>query len=566
MADNTIAKAYVQIIPTTRGIKGSLESELGGSTNSAGIAAGNTFGAALKKTVAGLAIGKTITDTIKKSVEEGAALQQSMGGIETMFKDNADKVMKYASDAYKTAGMSANEYMETVTGFSASLLQSLGGDTGKAADIANMALTDMSDNANKFGTDMGAIQNAYQGFAKQNYTMLDNLKLGYGGTKTEMERLLADASKLSGQKYDIGNLSDVYDAIHVVQNELGVTGTTAKEAAYTLSGSFSQLKASFTNVLGGLALGEDIKPSLNALGSTFTTFFSGNLIPTISNVFAALPSALVTTVNELAPTLIPAGMELLGSLYDGVTAAIPSLIDTVGELIPTIVTQLAEGLPKLFEQATTMFMKIVEAIPVVVPKLLKALPQIVNGIINAVVKMGPQLFKTAGTALFNIVKAIPGIIGSALSAISNVGLNLVKGLWNGISNAAGWVLDKIRGFGQTILNGIKNIFGIHSPSTETAWMGNMLMQGLANGIDDNAKKAVNSMRNAANSALGAVDAGAFSFGGGNYTFSGSGAGSNISVPVNITVYGAQGQDVNQLADVVMSRISDVVERKVAAFA
>lgn len=175
MADNTIAKAYVQIIPTTKGIKGSLESELGGSTNSAGIAAGNTFGAALKKTVAGLAIGKTITDTIKKSVEEGAALQQSMGGIETMFKDNADKVMKYASDAYKTAGMSANEYMETVTGFSASLLQSLGGDTGKAADIANMALTDMSDNANKFGTDMGAIQNAYQGFAKQNYTMLDNL-------------------------------------------------------------------------------------------------------------------------------------------------------------------------------------------------------------------------------------------------------------------------------------------------------------------------------------------------------------------------------------------------------
>lgn len=381
-----------------------------------------------------------------------------------------------------------------------------------------------------------------------------------------MERLLADATKLSGQKYDIGNLSDVYDAIHVVQNELGVTGTTAKEAASTLSGSFSQLKASFTNTLGNLALGEDIMPSLNALGSTFTTFFSGNLIPTISNVFAALPSALVTTVNELAPTLIPAGMELLGSLYEGVTAAIPSLIDTVGELIPTIVTQLTEGLPKLFEQATTMFMKIVEAIPVVVPKLLKALPQIVNGIINAVVKMGPQLFKTAGTALFNIVKAIPGIIGSALSAISNVGLNLVKGLWNGISNAAGWVLDKIRGFGQSILNGIKGILGIHSPSTETTWMGKMLMQGLANGIDDNAKKAVNSMRNAANSALGAVDAGAFSFGGGNYTFSGSGAGSNISVPVNITVYGAQGQDVNQLADVVMSRISDVVERKVAAFA
>ena len=238
-----LAKAYVHIIPSAEGISGRLSQIMGGEASSAGNSAGAALGGnligKLKGLIAAAGVGKLLTDTIT----QGSDLQQSIGGIETLFKDSADTVKKYAANAYQTAGLSANEYMQSVTGFSASLLQGLGGDTAKAADVANMALTDMSDNANKMGTDMGSIQYAYQGFSKQNYTMLDNLKLGYGGTKTEMQRLLTDAQKISGVKYDMSNLSDVYSAIHVIQGQLDITGTTAKEAASTLSGSFASMKS-----------------------------------------------------------------------------------------------------------------------------------------------------------------------------------------------------------------------------------------------------------------------------------------------------------------------------------
>ena len=277
MAD--LAKAYVQIVPSARGMKSGLTNIVNGEMPSGGKSAGSLFGSNLVSTIKSVittaAIGKALSSTIMA----GADLQQSLGGIETLFKDSAATVIANAEQAYKTAGMSANGYMEQVTSFSASLLQSLGGDTAKAAEVADMALTDMSDNANKFGTDMERITDAYQGFAKQNYTMLDNLKLGYGGTKTEMERLLKDAQALTGVKYDINNLSDVYNAIHVIQDELGVTGTTALEASETLTGSFNAMKASFTNVLGNLTLGRDIKPSLNALAQTTVTFLKGNLAP-----------------------------------------------------------------------------------------------------------------------------------------------------------------------------------------------------------------------------------------------------------------------------------------------
>lgn len=240
-----------------------------------------------------VAIGKIVSS----SLAQGADLQQSLGGIETLFKGSADKVKKYANEAYKTAGLSANDYMTSVTSFSASLLQSMGGDTEKAADKANMALIDMSDNANKMGTNMQDIQNAYQGFAKQNYTMLDNLKLGYGGTKEEMQRLLSDAEKLTGVKYDINNLADVYDAIHAVQEELDITGTTAKESAETFSGSLASMKAAFNNVLGKMSLGMDITDDLNALAKTVSTFLFGNFIPMVTNVLKALPTAVGTLLR-----------------------------------------------------------------------------------------------------------------------------------------------------------------------------------------------------------------------------------------------------------------------------
>lgn len=298
-----IAQAYVQLIPSARGITGKIQSLLNPEASAAGQSAGQSLGSSLvsvmTKVIAAAGIGKAFS----AALNEGASLQQSLGGVETLFKGSADKVKGYANEAYKTTGLSANAYMENVTGFSASLLQSLGGDTNKAAETANMAMIDMSDNANKMGTSMESIQMAYQGFAKQNYTMLDNLKLGYGGTKQEMERLLNDAQKLTGVKYDINNLSDVYNAIHAIQENLDITGTTAKEAASTFSGSFESMKAAAQNVLGKLALGENIMPSLHALLKTTSTFLFDNFLPMVGNIFSGLGLVLTEGISQIASQL-----------------------------------------------------------------------------------------------------------------------------------------------------------------------------------------------------------------------------------------------------------------------
>ena len=309
-----IAQAYVQLIPSARGITGKIQSLLNPEASAAGQSAGQSMGSSLvsvmTKVIAAAGIGKAFS----AAISEGAALQQSLGGIETLFKGSADKVKGYANEAYKTTGLSANAYMENVTGFSASLLQSLGGDTNKAAETANMAMIDMSDNANKMGTSMESIQMAYQGFAKQNYTMLDNLKLGYGGTKQEMQRLLADAEKLTGVKYDINNLSDVYNAIHAIQENLDITGTTAKEAASTFSGSFESMKAAAQNVVGKLALGENILPSLHALLETTSTFLFNNFLPMVGNIFSGLGLVLTEGISKIASQLF--GDDFGNAVYD----------------------------------------------------------------------------------------------------------------------------------------------------------------------------------------------------------------------------------------------------------
>lgn len=312
----SLAKAYVQIIPTTDGITANIENELGGAGDSAGKSAGSKFASAFKKIVVAAGFGKLLKNTLL----EGAALEQSIGGVQTLFKESFRAAKKYADEAYETAGLSANAYMEITTSFAASLLQSLNGDTAKATEIANMAIVDMSDNINKMGSSIESVQDAYKGFAKQNYTMLDNLKLGYGGTKTEMERLLADAEKLSGIKYDINNLSDVYSAIHEIQEELGITGTTAIEAADTLSGSFASMKAAAKNVLGNLTLGEDVKPSLIALVGTIKTFAVDNLLPAVGNIF--------TGIGEIAADTVMSGIEAarepLTSFFSGAKETIIS--------------------------------------------------------------------------------------------------------------------------------------------------------------------------------------------------------------------------------------------------
>lgn len=325
-----LGKAYVQIIPSAKGISGMIQKEMGGEVASAGVSAGESLGSkmvgALKAVVVAAGIGKVIG----AALSEGAALQQSLGGIETLFKGSADKVKGFANEAYRTTGLSANKYMENVTGFSASLLQSLGGDTNKAAETANMAMIDMSDNANKMGTSMESIQMAYQGFAKQNYTMLDNLKLGYGGTKQEMQRLLADAEKLTGVKYNINNLSDVYSAIHAIQENLDITGTTAKEAASTFSGSFESMKAAAQNVLGKIAIGENILPSLRALLETTSTFLFNNFLPMLGNIFSGLGVVLSEGISNVVSQVFG---ESIGNAVNSQLSRVVGIFQTFFDMI-----------------------------------------------------------------------------------------------------------------------------------------------------------------------------------------------------------------------------------------
>lgn len=351
MAKKTqLGKAYVQIVPSADGIGASLHDVINGSASPAGESAGKTIASKIKGVIATAAIG----EALRQSIMQGAALEQSIGGVETLFKEHADEVIKNADKAYKTAGLSANAYMETATSFAASLLQSVSGDTKKAADLTDMAIADMSDNANKMGSDMQSIQDAYQGFAKQNYTMLDNLKLGYGGTQTEMQRLLADAQKISGIKYDINNLSDVYNAIHVIQGELGITGATAKEAEETLAGSFSAMKGAAQSFLGNLALGRNVEESMKNLVSSASVFLINNLIPAIGNIIKSLPTiieegieSITATVEDNYPSMVEAGAELLGEFTIGMITSVPKALDAIMNLCFNILVSIIEYIPKV---------------------------------------------------------------------------------------------------------------------------------------------------------------------------------------------------------------------------
>ncbi|HGF7598862.1 TPA: hypothetical protein ACF39M_000840 [Enterococcus hirae] len=447
-----LGQAYVQIIPSAKGISGAIKSQLDPEASSAGISAGNTLGgkfvSVMKGVIATAAIGKAFS----MALTEGADLQQSLGGIETLFKGSADKVKKYADEAYKTSGLSANAYMENVTSFSASLLQSVGGDTEKAADVANMAMIDMSDNANKMGTNMGDIQNAYQGFAKQNYTMLDNLKLGYGGTKEEMQRLLSDAEKLTGVKYDMNNLSDVYNAIHAIQENLDITGTTAKEAASTFSGSFAAMKASLSNVLGKMALGQDIQPSLNQLAETTSTFLFGNFIPMVGNILKALPGAIVTFIKAAIPYVKEGIVNLLGSALEpfqdigkkitGSFKGFDELGDTFSNLkskvdLPTAGLKILQVAFSALLGPAGLVLKVVGMIADAFQNKgikggMSQISQSFEELASSMAQNAPKLGSTFGTALEVILTAIaaalPGIVSGGLKVIAGFMAGLAQGL------------------------------------------------------------------------------------------------------------------------------------------
>lgn len=602
----------------------------------------------LAGSVAGIAAGFGVMT--KSALDSFASLEQNIGGVETLFKDSAQKVIDSAENAYKTAGLSANAYMETVTSFSASLLQSLGKDTEKAADYADRAIIDMSDNANKMGTSMEMIQNAYQGFAKQNYTMLDNLKLGYGGTASEMYRLLQDAANLNEEfastaKFSMdskghleANFADITEAIHIVQTEMGITGTTAKEASETISGSIASAKGAFDNFLNGTgspeALAESMvtagKNVLRGLGeivprllqtlpevgkliqenlvnslsgdsmqkiveagkNAVMSLIDGMLasVPTIIPVALNFVKLIADTVITNVPTLIQKGYELLSNLVYGFVKAIPEALPKILDFVQGIGDKLAEAAPILIQKGFELLQKLVEGIITAVPILISRVPEIIStfaNIINdnfpTILMKGAQLLgqlvlgliQSIPTLIANIPKIISAIVdtlmafqwlnlgrgiikflgdgigamkdfvvkkgfeiliglkntlmnlpstlanigrtavsglgnaisagiswvknaaGNIVSAIVNtiksipggmlsIGKDIVKGLWNGISDMTGWVIDKIQGFGESVLGGIKDFFGIHSPSRVMRdEVGKYMAQGVGVGFEKN---------------------------------------------------------------------------------
>lgn len=496
MADHIeMAKAYVQIVPSAQGIKGALEDVFGKETDGLGTKTGLSIGTQLvgtiKKVVAAAGIGKLIKD----SLDMGGALQQSIGGIETLFKDSADTVKQYAAQAYQTVGLSANDYMEQTTSFAASLLSSVSKDTNAAAQLANMAMVDMADNANKMGTDMQDIQNAYQGFAKQNYTMLDNLKLGYGGTQAEMQRLLTDAEKISGVHYDLGNLADMYSAIHVIQQEMDITGTTAREAATTLTGSFAAMKAAAQNVLGNWSTGADLTAPLQALTDTARTYLVGNLLPMIGNVLQGIPQV----IYGLVPEVVQTGTELLGSLAQGFTQGIPDFLANALPQLLSFTENLRENAGEFVNAGLDMITQLANGLIAGLPDLIAYVPDIIInicGIINdnlpkllaegvsLVVQLGVGIVKAVPDLLANWKKILQAVL-SVISAVNwlNIGKNILTGVASGVRSMGSSMLNAFKGGFSSALAWIKSL-----PSQAVQW-GKNLIQSFINGLTGKGKVA-----------------------------------------------------------------------------
>ena len=387
----------------------------------------------------------------KAALEQGAAMEQNIGGVETLFGAGGKNVAEYAEsvgksvhevsgeyyalksaenivlnnarNAWKTAGLSANEYMETVTGFSASLVSSLGGDTLKASKAADVAITDMADNANKMGTSMESIQNAYAGFAKGQYNMLDNLKLGYGGTKTEMERLLKDAQKISGVEYNMDNLADVYDAIHVIQTEMGITGTTAKEASSTITGSVAAMKSAWTNLLGDMAVGNDITQDIDLLSESIMTA-AGNVLPVVGRVVKAVPKMVTGMISKLAPQLIPMVGDIVTDVVSGVATLLPELIPVVASTAGRVIASLKGMLPGFLKIGGKLIGKMADGVirnaPRLIPQGINAVTNFLNGAAGQMPSIISKGAEVVGAVLSGIGSALPGLLSAGMNVISSV--------------------------------------------------------------------------------------------------------------------------------------------------
>lgn len=507
----------------------------------------------------------------KQALDAYGDYEQLTGGVETLFKDSADIVMGYANNAYQTAGLSANQYMETVTSFSASLIQSLGGDTEKAAKLSDVAITDMADNANKMGTSIESLQYAYRGFSRGNFTMLDNLALGYGGTKEEMERLLADAEKLPsamGRKFDLSNYADIIEAIHLVQENMDITGTTAKEAASTIQGSVSSAKAAWANLVTGIAdenadletlidnfiksagtaaenilpritqiltgMGQAIQqmapilseqipalisgvlPDLISAGAQLLTGLIAGIISALPSLAATIPdiiSSVVSAIQESLPAISAAGAELLDMLAAGIIEAVPQLVEQLPQVLDGIVNFITETLPDIMDKGIEVLVALADGIIEAVPQLVERLPKIITAFVQFIAKHLPTIVQKGLEIILalgeGIVGAIPELVAqlpqiitaivnglkAGIGKIAEVGKDLIRGLWNGISDMASWIGEKIQGFGEGVLDSLKDFFGIKSPSRVMRdEVGKMIGEGVAKGITDSTPDAVNSAK------------------------------------------------------------------------
>lgn len=534
-----LGKAYVQIIPSAKGIKGQIENVL--DAGNAGKSAGKSLGSGIASTFKTVMATAGIGTAISTALNEGGKLQQSIGGVETLFKDSADTIKKYASEAYKGAGLSANEYMELSTSFAASLLQSLDGNTQAAAEATNTAINDMADNSAKFGTSMESLQMAYAGFSKQNFTMLDNLKLGYGGTKTEMERLLADAQALTGVKYDINNLSDVYEAIHVIQGEIGLTGAAANEASLTFSGSLNAMKAAATNLLGNLTLGEDITPSLITLGETVWNFGVNNLMPMMWNIVKGLGGALkdgamqilgtdtsvvtsvMDSITKKLPELLKKGVDMVTNIANGILQNIPKVLQSAGEILSKFVSYIMQNMPTIWQSGVSLILKLVNGIISNIPSVVSGAATVIANLLATFAKHLPQLLQQGVTMLgqlaAGLIQAIPTLIGKIPTIFSNVvnafkkhdwlsiGADIIKGVANGIINGIGSIVTAAKDAANSAFKAAKKALGIESPSKVMRdGVGRWIPAGIAVGIEKNTSMVSSAMDELTKAATGTINA------------------------------------------------------------
>ena len=469
----------------------------------------------------------------KASLDQYAEYEQLVGGVDTLFKEASDTVQQYASNAYKTAGVSANTYMEQATAFSASLIQSLGGDTQAAAEYANQAIMDMSDNANKMGTDIESIQQTYQSLMRGNYAMLDNLKLGYGGTKAELERLVADASELTGEALDPAKFSDVITAIHAVQENMGITGTTAKEAATTIEGSVGMMKAAWSNLVVGIA---DENANLTQLISNFASSLSTvaqNVGPRILQIFQGISSAAeqiapmiasgITTAVQNAPVFLNAAISLLQSLGSSILAQADTLLQSAMDIVMFLADAIISNVDSLAESAVSLVQSLANFVSENAGELAGKAVDLLLALANAIVENLPELASAAlqivvslATGIINniprLIEAIPTLISkfvdgfsSVMSDIVNVGKNIVEGIWEGITGMGQWLSDKVSGFFDGIVDDIKGLLGIHSPSTVFADMGRNMALGLGQGWESEYSRIKGQIESGMNFGTASVD-------------------------------------------------------------